>query len=188
MEALMKAMSTCLLDMDKNVATRQKEKGLLSKSNAELPGSARWYGAKSTRAGDSLLKLFLQYTWCLQSTLGTKLRSIFATKFMRLFWLLLKFKGDDGSEVRTYYDLDCREITKLFLLRVICSTCVLRTLSKRPLSQALSRDCKRSGNMRMVKYNGLGCFKRRNPSLILCASCRQTNPERVRKPSSRKLQ
>lgn len=38
----MKAMYTCPLEMEKKVATMKKEKGLPSKSNAELVAFVRW--------------------------------------------------------------------------------------------------------------------------------------------------
>lgn len=57
-DATVKAMSTCLVDME-NVATVETEKGFLAKANSKLLSSASRKGAKSGRTGDSFIETIL---------------------------------------------------------------------------------------------------------------------------------
>lgn len=68
--ATMKATSTCLLNMEKKVATTAAEKHFLSKRNAALHDPGKWKGTLKTRTGDVFsLKIPFQCTRELPSML-----------------------------------------------------------------------------------------------------------------------
>lgn len=58
MDATMKAVSTCLVDMEKKVAFPETENELPAKSLAKLLSSSAWSEAKSARTEESFIETF----------------------------------------------------------------------------------------------------------------------------------
>lgn len=55
----MTTISECLLDIERKLATREREKELLSAPTAEILASVKWKGNKTIRTRDSLTKIVI---------------------------------------------------------------------------------------------------------------------------------
>lgn len=93
--------------------------------------------------------------------LGKRICFVDAEKFLSLFFLFLRYEKASSCVVKMYKNWELCEKRKLISVRVTHFTCIPRTHNTHLLSQALSKNCVRVLNMRLVKHNGRSWYKRR---------------------------
>lgn len=94
--------------------------------------------------------------------------------FLSFLFLRRSYVEVERGVVKSYKNWRYRKKTKLILLRVTRPTCIPRSRSTRPPSQALQRDCKGLWKIRLVENNGRNGSPCSNPWHLLCKSRSQT--------------